>query len=127
MKYWDAYQSKWGFSDGDVIPPDAKACRTVYVREINKLAIHKKSKVRLLAWDRSGVHNCYLICVIPVEWVKNVKPTRLCIGQWDGGWKPKKDTWDEVGKDTGMNDAIQEAFDMNLDDLVEISVTIKGE
>ena len=38
MKYWEEFQTKWGFSDGEASPPDAQACRTVYVREINKLA-----------------------------------------------------------------------------------------
>jgi len=34
MKYWEEYQSKWGFGDGDAVPPDAWALRYVYVREI---------------------------------------------------------------------------------------------
>lgn len=31
MKYWEEYQSKWGFGDGDAVPPDAWALRYVYV------------------------------------------------------------------------------------------------
>ena len=38
MKYWDDFQTKWGFGDGDAMPPDAWACRAVYIRAINRLA-----------------------------------------------------------------------------------------
>ena len=32
MKYREDFQSKWGFGDGDAVPPDAYLLRKVYVR-----------------------------------------------------------------------------------------------
>ncbi len=52
MKYWDEYQSKWGFGDGDAVPPDAYLLRYVYVRELNRELVKRDSAVRLLAYDR---------------------------------------------------------------------------
>ena len=124
MKYWDEYESKWGFGDGDSIPPDAYACRLVYVREINKLAVKYKSKVRALAWDRAGLHNCYLICFIEAAKVKRVKPAKLCTGDFHGGYVPKE-PWNEATRDAGMDKAVRKAFDMDLDSLVETRVKIR--
>lgn len=121
MKYWDEYQTKWGFSDGDATPPDARACRHVYVREINKLAKKYGSKVRLVAWDRPGPHNCYLILVIPAAWVKYIQPSKLCTGAWE----PHKKEWDQASTDDAMDKAIEQAFDMDLDSYVDTKVTIR--
>lgn len=126
MKYWDEFQSKWGFSDGDAIPPDARACREVYVREINKLAAKKGSAVRLLAWDRPGVHNGYLIVHVAAELVKGVPSKKLCVGQWDGGWEPADRDWQEPTVDEAMETAIQEAFELDLDGYVEATVKVKA-
>ena len=87
MKYWDDFQSKWGFDDGDAMPPDAWACRMVYIREINKLAKRKGSQVRLVAYDRPGMHNSCLIIRVPAAFVAEVPPQKLCLGQWRGGWR----------------------------------------
>ena len=125
MKYWDEFQTKWGFSDGDAIPPDARACRQVYVREINRLAARRGSQVRLLAWDRPGVHNCYLIVRVPADRVKRVKPERLCSGQWDGGWEPRNPNWEEAVPDEALEEAIREAFELDLDGYVETRVRVK--
>lgn len=125
MKYWDEFQSKWGFSDGDAVPPDARACREVYVREINRLAIEKGSKVRLLAWDRPGMHNCYLIVRVPAELVKDVAPQMLCVGQWQGGWEPADPSWKEAAADDAMEASMQTAFDLDLDGYVETEVRVK--
>ena len=38
MKYWGELQTKWGFGDGDAMPPDGNACREFYMREINRFA-----------------------------------------------------------------------------------------
>lgn len=125
MRYWDAFQDKFGFDDGGATPPDAYACRCVYVREINKLAKKYKSAVRLLAWDRSGMHNYYLIVCVPFRWVRKVSARRLYVGQDSGGWAPRRKNWDEAKYDEAMNKAIQQAFDMDLDGYVTSTVTYR--
>jgi len=125
MKYWDDFQSKWGFSDGDAMPPDAWACRVVYINEINKLARKKGSKVRLAAYDRPGMHNCYLIFTVPADLVANVSPQKLCVGPWRKGWSPPDDLPD-APNDDAMQEAIQEAFNADLDNLVETHVRVRA-
>lgn len=61
MQYYDDMQHKYGFSDGEAVPPDARECREVYIRFLNALAERLGSKVRAIAYDRGGVHNPYLI------------------------------------------------------------------
>jgi len=126
MKYWDAFQDKFGFDDGGAVPPDAHACRCVYVREINKLAKKYRSKVRLLAWDRSGMHNAYLILYIPVRWARKRSARSLYLGEWQGGWAPKlKRDWQEPAPDEAMQRAIAAAYDMELDKYVTSKVTFR--
>lgn len=127
MKYWEEYQSKWGFGDGDAVPPDAWALRYVYVREINRLAAAKGSAVRLIAYDRGGMHNPYLICRVPADMVLGVPEPDLCKGAWANGWKPETD-WIEPGEDDAMLEAVEEAQeDDGIDDLVDVDVSIAGE
>ena len=126
MKYWEEFASKWGFGDGESVPPDAQACREVYVREINKLAAAKGSAVRLLAYDRPGVHNCYLILRVAAELVRDVPPDMLCKGQWEGGWSMADSDWKEVSADEAMDQAIQDAFEMELDEYVETDVRVRA-
>ncbi len=125
MKYWEEFQSKWGFGDGDTVPPDAKACRHVYVREINRLATANGSSVRLLAYDRQGMHNCYLIVRVKAEEVKDVEPELLCRGQWDGGWELDVTDWTEPGAGEAMEEAIREAFELDLDGCVVTEVSVR--
>ena len=124
MKYWDDFQSKWGFDDGDAMPPDAWACRMVYIREINKLAKRKGSQVRLVAYDRPGMHNSCLIIRVPAALVAEVPPQKLCLGQWRGGWRCP-DVADQAD-DEAMEMAIQEAFDAGLDNLVSTRVHVRA-
>ncbi|OQC18514.1 MAG: hypothetical protein BWX70_03498 [Verrucomicrobia bacterium ADurb.Bin070] len=127
MKYWEEYRSKWGFGDGDAVPPDAWALRYVYVREINRLAQAKGSAVRLIAYDRGGVHNPYLICSVPADAVKGVPEPDLCKGAWAGGWKPERD-WAEPADDDAMLEAVEEALaNDDIDGLVDVDVSIADE
>lgn len=97
MRYWDDMQTKFGFSDGDAVPPDAEARRAVYVQAINALATRLGSAYRVAAWDRGGMHNSCLIITEP----------------GDG---------DEM--DDAMRRAIDIAMEMDLDQYVEIQVEI---
>ena len=128
MKYWEEYQCKWGFGDGDAVPPDAWALRYVYVREINRLAAAKGSAVRLIAYDRGGMHNPYLICRVPAGLVKDVPEPGLCKGSMCGGWVPAGNDWTEPAEDDAMLEAVEEALTSDdIDGLVEVDVTFTDE
>ena len=124
MKYWEDFQSKWGFEDGDSVPPDALLLRQVYVRELNRELRKRKSGVRLLAWDRPGMHNPLLIVRILAESVRKVPLGRLCVGQMAGGYDPEPG-WQEPEPDTVFDQVIEAAQELDLDGMVETRVTLR--
>lgn len=83
--------------------------------------------MRLLAFDRGGVHNPYLICSVCADSVKGVPEPDLCKGAWAGGWKPERD-WDEPADDDAMLEAVEEALaNDDIDGLVDVDVSIADE
>ena len=67
MKYWEDMQSKYGFAGGDATPPEAEACRNTYVMILNSCLRKHGSSIRVVPWDRGGVHNSILIVTIPAD------------------------------------------------------------
>jgi hypothetical protein len=103
MKYFDELRTKWGFGDGGLVPPDAEACRTVYVEALNQIAAKLGSEVRAYAYDRPGAHNPFLI---------------LFHG------KDAQTDHEERDPDEQMNEAIGCCCGLDLHDLVEVKVTV---
>jgi len=103
MKYFDEMRTKWGVGDGGTVPPDAKACRTVYVEALNQVAVKFGSELRAYAYDRPGMHNPFLIVF------------RSQDAQTDH---------EELEPDEPMNEAIGCCNGLDLDDLVEVQVTV---
>ena len=124
MKYWEDFQTKWGFADGDSVPPDALLIRQVYIGELNRELEKRQSGIRLLAWDRPGMHNPYLIVRVNAAMVRNVPAKRLFCGQQSGGWEPKGDLH-EPEPDEAFNAALVFAQEMELDDRVVCIVTLR--
>jgi hypothetical protein len=124
VKDWEDYQSKWGFSDGDSVPPDALMIRQVYVRELNRMLARRKSAVRLLAFDRPGMHNPLLIVRVSSDAVCGVPERKLYLGQLNGGWEPKGE-WQEPEPDAAYESVLAEAEGMELDSLVETTVSLR--
>lgn len=124
MKYWEEFQTKWGFSDGENTPDDAWARRFVYVREINRKAEELGSKVRLIAYDRRGMHNSLLIMRVPSEMPEGVyTETDMCNGT--AGDKIPSLYFDT--KDDAQMEAAIDYFmsgEEEIDSYVQISVTI---
>jgi len=124
MKYWEDFQTKWGFADGDSVPPDALLLRQVYVRELNRLLARRKSGVRLLAYDRPGMHNSLLIVRVGAAMVRNVPAKRLWGGQQSGGWEPGD--LHEPAPDTAYEAVLAEADEMELDSMVITTVKLRN-
>jgi hypothetical protein len=130
MRYWTSFQEKWGFSEGESVPPDAWALRYVYVREINRLAAKLGSKVRLIAYDRGGFHNSLLIRRIDAKAVRKAQELDLCKGACNGGFEPRVSDWEDPESDEAMENAIDHFLcgdNEDLDELVEVDVSIKDE
>jgi hypothetical protein len=103
MKYFDEMRTKFGFGDGGSIPPDAEACRTVYVDALNQVAAKLGCELRAYAYDRPGMHNPFLI---------------LFRG------KDTQTDHEEREPDEPMNEAIECCRELDLDELVEVQVTV---
>lgn len=61
MIYYDDMQTKGGFSDGENVPANAWSARTLYITALNHVAKERGSNVRVVAYDRPGMHNPCLI------------------------------------------------------------------
>ena len=90
MKYWEEYQSKWGFGDGDASPPDAVQVRAVYVHAFNTLARLAGISQRLLPYDRPGMHNPWVVFTVPAATLPVIAgndPRAFAMGSWQGEWE----------------------------------------
>lgn len=106
MDYWEEMNSKWGFSDGEAVPPDAEQRREVYVTAINRLAERLGSAYRVEAYDRPGMHNWCLILNVAVG-------------------KTREDTLQgQERSDAALEEAIEIASLMNLDGYITTTVTV---
>ena len=65
--YWDEFISKYGFGDGDHLPPDCWETRTAMVRLINAAAEQLGSDRRVAEYDRPGMHNSCMVLIVPKE------------------------------------------------------------
>ena len=87
MKYSAEFDSKFGFGDGDSMPPDAHEVRTVELFAMNTLLAALGSGVRLVPLDRPGVHNCWLWSRCPAKTVdqiiQRVGLWNFCLGEWN--------------------------------------------
>lgn len=127
MIFWDDFMSKRGFGDGDNVPPDAVAVRYVYVREINRLAAKLGSKVRLIAFDGSGIHNNMRIHCVNAVAVAGVPELDLCKGEENGGYVPQGRGMEEAVIDEAMAAAVghyESGAGEDLDEMAESDCSI---
>ena len=120
MKYFEEMNSKWGFCDGEATPPDAEVLREVYVRVFNALLAKHHSECRILPFNRGGCHNNLMWVRIPVahfDKIEASEPHWWTNGEYDS-LPPDVDT------DAAWDTAIEEAENLNLDELVQVKVTI---
>lgn len=67
MQYFHEMLSKYGFSDGEKVPPDAPERREIYVRYLNSAGRAKNSSVRAVICNRPGFRNHCLILFYPLQ------------------------------------------------------------
>lgn len=108
MKYWNEMRTKYGFEDGEAIPPDAEETRSVYIRVINALARKNHSQYEVYAYDRAGFHNSCLILIRERQYLNGQRGMDFEIEQVDDA----------------LRDAIDEAMDLYPDNYVSTKVEI---
>ena len=116
MRFWEDMQSKWGFSDGEAIPAGIEDYRTVYIRAVNRLAEQLDSQVRAVAFNRAGLHNFCLVLFHRVDDLKDIP-----VEQYTEHVDIRADV---VEPDEAMQEAIWQAQEARLDDLLYITVEI---
>lgn len=111
MRYWEDMSSKYGFSDGGAIPPDAEACREVYIKVVNGLLRKNGSKCRVIPFDRDGIHNPILYLVVDISAYNRYVMGISGLAQ-------------EIERDNQYYESLQEACILGLDDYVECKPVI---
>jgi hypothetical protein len=120
MRYWDDMRTKYGFNDGGAVPDGAEVYRAVYIRAVNQLAEQLGSRVRATAYDRAGVHNWCLILFYDVNDLAGRVPDELA--------EPLDVSGREVLEpDEAMDEAIQQAYLLDLDSFVQVSVDLSDD
>lgn len=120
MRYWDEMRTKYGFNDGGAVPDGAEVYRAVYIRAVNQLAEQLGSRVRATAYDRTGVHNWCLILFYDVNDLAGRVPDELA--------EPLDVSGREVLEpDEAMDEAIQQAYLLDLDSFVQVSVDLSDD
>lgn len=123
MKYFDDMLSKFGFSDGATQPAGCREYRRVYVQALNTLLDATAAPVRVVAYDRPGLHNGCMILHVTPELFATIAPEAVLSGD---GLPPASVTIDE---DTALQmEAYQHVLgliqEMDIDDYVIVEVTV---
>ena len=119
MKYWEEFESKYGFNEGKAFPPEAVYSRFVYINIINYLAEQYNSLTRIIPDRVPTLHNEYRISFIGVEDYNKLPDSK----NTDINWEPNLKI-EEVEPDEIMNECICKARNLMLDDYIIVDVTI---
>lgn len=104
-KYWDEYWTKFGFGDGDSMPPDAEVWWVYNMRIMNALLERHKSTCRVVCWERCGMHNPFLYLRVSVD-VFNWLPKKCRDGR-----ETVEDRFPGGAEDIDIDDAYEKAID----------------
>lgn len=122
MLYFDdMFNNKYGFDDGNAIPPDARAFREIIIRAVNRLAEQLESSQRLVAYDRPGWHNS---CLILLHFKRDLDNAGIAPGQFHLHTDILNDTLSLSTADPQMELALEEAEELELDQYLEVQVAI---
>jgi hypothetical protein len=117
MRFWDQMQDRYGFADGEATPDGVEVYRAVYVRAVNRLADQLGSQCRVVAFDRPGDHNGYLVL------------SHRLADLEQAGIQPEAYTEDvdirvPQASDALLEQAIEIAHDLDLDGFVRVQVDV---
>lgn len=60
---WEDFTSKWGFNEGASTESRDYEARSLIVAELNEMTAVKAAKIRMVEYDRPGLHNSCLILI----------------------------------------------------------------
>ena len=98
---FDDFTSKWGFNDGEMTEERDYKARDKLCELLNAREDVREKGIRVIPFDRPGVHNGCLLIVLPNE---NGLTDEELIGKW------KTDRIDEVGLPESATDDLWEVI-----------------
>lgn len=126
MQYYSEMCDKYGFNNGESVPLGIEVYRHVYVMAINELARKNNSNVRVVPFDRGGAYNpCMIITVTKESFENHYLENFTAYPKLNGtitenNIKKLKEDYD----DEALEDAIEQAEKLNLDDCIEVKSSI---
>lgn len=125
MQFWSEMDTKYGFSDGEAIPPGIETYREVYLRAMNALLKRFDSNIRVVAYDRGGCHNwCLFLRVNKDAYAKMMKANPASVLDGSGISITSSEVTTEPKPDEAYQKALGAAYELDLDDYVEVKVTV---
>jgi hypothetical protein len=122
MQFCEDMKDKYGFNDGEAMPGGVGEYREVYLRAINAFAEKHGSEQRLIAWNRPGMHNWCLVLEVTSEYFDSLKSDAERYTA--GPTKYPAEMHLPNGRDVGLQRAITDAQDAELDQYVRVRVTV---
>ena len=118
MMYYDEMLSKYGFNDGDSMPTGIEFYREVYMKVVNRLCEKLESNVRVVAYDRPGLHNGCIILPISIDDFVQLPDENQKGESLDNTFQGK------TISDEMYEEATRQACKLCLDDFVLVQVTV---
>jgi hypothetical protein len=133
MRYFDDFDSKFGFSGGDDIPEDAWAVRTAGTYIFNRTAERAGVPTRLIPLDRPGAHNWLLLRISKLDIcrleIDTLGHRAFAMGPFRGKWRQPNTHWIEPEDDVSrLGSCLFECLftTFGVDDLAERGSTKRG-
>lgn len=130
MQYFEEMLDKEGFRDGADTPAGAEAYRQVYLTAMNRLLEKRESGIRLIGYNRPGLHNR---CMIVLCQEKDFRTLKEELAQADEYYVVAP-VWFMTQLvtsnrlisegDEKFEDVVDQAMSYCLDDFVEVKVTL---
>lgn len=111
MNLYESMQSKFGFGDGDAMPAQAWAARDVYVAAINNVAARLGSGVRIVKFNRCGMHNACMVLTVKADCGLDLAAEHESVGNAA-----------LADQDDQMQDAIAQCYELELDQFIHVEV-----
>jgi hypothetical protein len=118
VKYFDEMCSTYGFNDGDSEPIGLLAYRAVYLTVLNALLELAGATVRVIGFNRTGLHNRVMILPVTAAFCATLTAEHVTDGL---SVVPDAALAQE---DTGYTNAVCAARELDLDDYVVVQVAI---
>lgn len=102
---WEDLTSKWGFNEGASAESRDYEARSLIVAELNEMTGVKAAKIRMVEYDRPGLHNSCLILILP-----NTKdrPDAELLALWKAGKVEEVEL--PVSVSEVINEVVSEAY-----------------